>query len=120
MNEVAPADETTPVVNPAPESPRPVARETVAATRLADALDLAFNHPWKMAGRAFTHGMMSAIGAAFGTVLIVVVSGYVANQLGLFSTVLNKVQDAVVNTQRKAVQQIEQPTATPFRDSTNL
>ena len=93
--------------------PQLTPKEELALKRLVTSIDLAYNHPWKMLLRAFGQGMMSAIGAAFGTVLILAISGYVANQLGLFTGGLDRLQEVILSTQKKAIQEIEQPTPTP-------
>ncbi len=65
------------------------------------ALDRAYHRPWLMMWRAFLHGMMSAIGAAVGAVLIVVLTGYVLNRLGgveLLRPLVNRVQEMIIQT----------------------
>jgi len=65
------------------------------------ALDRAYHRPLLMMWRAFLHGMMYAIGAAVGAVLVVVITGYILNRLGgveLLRPFVDKVQEMIVQT----------------------
>jgi hypothetical protein len=56
--------------------------DSASFDKLVAALDKAYHHPWRMALRSFLHGFMSAIGAAVGATLVVVLSGYLFNRFG--------------------------------------
>lgn len=66
--------------------------------RLVEALDRAYHRPWLMIWRSFLHGFMTAIGATFGTVIIVVIAGMAFQALGgieLLRPSIDKLQNMI-------------------------
>lgn len=66
--------------------------------RLAEATERAYGSMWRLAGRAFLQGIMSVLGAAFGSVVILGALFWVFNALGGLSWLqphLNRVGDMV-------------------------
>jgi hypothetical protein len=56
--------------------------EAASFDKLVHAIDKAYHHPWRMAGRSFLHGFMSAVGASVGAALVIILSGYIFNHFG--------------------------------------
>lgn len=50
--------------------------------RLAEATERAYGSMWRLAGRAFLQGIMSVLGAAFGSVVILGAGVWLFNSLG--------------------------------------
>lgn len=50
--------------------------------RLVQALDIAYNRPWRMLWRSFMHGFMAALGATIGTALFFTIMLYIFQSLG--------------------------------------
>lgn len=75
--------------------------------RLVEAIERAYFHPWKMAFRSFIHGMMVGIGGAFGTALVVFLSGYLFTHYGGIDKIkgfLNGMVDNITQSQTKSVE----------------
>jgi hypothetical protein len=66
--------------------------------RLVQSLDKAYNRPWLMMWRSFLQGVMTAIGASVGTILIIAIIGFTVSKLGgieLFRPGIEKLQDMI-------------------------
>lgn len=79
--------------------------------KLVAAIDRAYHRPWQMLWRSFLQGLMSAIGAAVGWILIITLSGYLFQALGginLLKPLLQKAQDGISSAQTKALKEANQ------------
>lgn len=86
--------------------------EDASFDKLVQAIDRAYHRPWTMMWRSFMHGIMTAIGAAVGWILILILSGLLFQALGgvqLFQPLLEKMEEAIQRTQqRSTMEQQEQ------------
>ncbi len=79
--------------------------------RLVDALDRAYHRPGLLMWRSFLQGFMTAVGAFFGAIIIAIIVGYVVHLLGgidFFQPILDKLQDAIVQSQIKSLNNLSQ------------
>jgi hypothetical protein len=75
--------------------------------RLISAVDRAYHRPWLMMWRSFLHGMMTAIGAFFGTALIGILSVTIFQALGgagLIDSMLDRLEEGAIRTQSEAIE----------------
>jgi len=81
--------------------------EQASFDKMVEALDRAYHRPWAMMWRSFLHGLMSAVGAAVGWILIITLSGYLFQALGgikLLTPLLDKAQEGIDSAAHKAIQ----------------
>ncbi len=73
--------------------------------RLVLALDRAYMHPWRMMGRSFLHGLLTALGATIGAALFFSIALWLFQALGGISLIkpyVEKVQELVIPSELRA------------------
>jgi hypothetical protein len=88
--------------------------------RLVHAVELAYNRPWRMMGRSFIHGLMTALGATVGTALFFTILLWIFQALGgldLIKPGVEKLQSYIIP--KEILNQINpsttpSPTASPY------
>lgn len=81
---------------PASSAPAP---SQATIDRLVQAVERAYHRPWRMMGRSFLHGFMTALGATVGTAVFFAVLIWVFQQLGgleLLRPGVEKLQDLLI------------------------
>ena len=76
--------------------------ESASFDKLVEALDRAYHRPGTMIWRSFLHGIMTAIGAAVGWILILIVSGFIFQALGgikILEPTMNRLRDSLLEAQ---------------------
>ena len=77
--------------------------------RLIQAVDRAYHRPFLMMWRSFMHGFMTAVGATVGTAVIISLIGDIIQLQGglsLLNPFIDHVQQTVINSQSKAIDQV--------------
>lgn len=94
--------------------------DEASVDRLVRALDRAYHRPGLLLWRSFWQGVMSAMGATVGTIVVLFAIGLIIRQLGgieLLSPVIEKVQDSVAEgvatQQRQLEHQLQTITGSP-------
>lgn len=89
-----------PDLNPAYQSLSPSERQTLE--RLTVAVERAYSHTGRLLWRAFLQGLMSALGATFGTFLVLGILGFLFQQLGgpaVFQQMITNLSQSIVQAQ---------------------
>ncbi len=100
----APAVAELPAPTVLPEAP-PTAQEAKVLASLTQAIQLAYLHPWKLAGRAFIQGFWNAVGMAVGYTVLFSLLAVIFQALGgyqLLAKPLENLQQSVIQSQLRA------------------